>query len=345
MTSPPIRRRGCWLALTVAAVAALLTPSTSSAAADEGQIGIRLAEAPANRAGDPRAAIYIVDHLAPGAEITRAVEVVNRSDIARTIELFPTAAAIRDGSFVPDDATTTGLVSWTSMSPSSVDMAPNSSATVQVSVKIPRDAASGEQYAVAWAAARGTPSGGGVSLTNRVGIRLYVDVGTGGESPSDFTVDTLTAERDASGAPVVTAAVHNSGGRALDMSGSLQLDDGPGRLTAGPFPATVGTTLAPGDDAVVSIPLSASLPDGPWTATLTLRSGAVERSVTATLTFPAAGESTTVPVDRSFWDRYWWALVGAVLLLVVVGAAVWWLLRSRGRQSPPPRTPRPYAEV
>lgn len=335
------------MAVVLSAVAALLLPTTGAgAAADEGQIGIRLVEAPANRSDDPRASVYIVDHLAPGADITRAVEVFNRSDTPRTIELFPTAALIRDGGFVPDPATTTGLVAWTSISPSSVDLAPQSSATVQVSVNVPRDAVVGEQYAVAWAAARGTaPSSGGVTLSNRVGVRLYVDVGSGSEPPSDFTVDSLTAQRDASGAPVVSAQVRNSGGRALDMSGSLQLEDGPGLLTAGPFPATMGTTLAPGDDASVSIPLSASLPDGPWKATLTLRSGTIERSVTATLTFPGVGGSTTVPVDRSFWDRYWWAAVGGVVLLGLAAAAVWWLTRSRRPPARRPRPPRPYAEV
>ena len=46
---------------------------------------------------------------------------------------------------------------------------------------------------------------------------------------------------------MVLATVHNTGGRALDMNGTLQLPAGPGGLSAGPFPANLGVTLAIGD--------------------------------------------------------------------------------------------------
>ena len=57
----------------------------------------------------------------------------------------------------------------------------------------------------------------------------------GGAPLSDFTIDSLTAERAPDGRPMILAMVHNTGQRALDMDGTLQLLDGPGGLSAGPF--------------------------------------------------------------------------------------------------------------
>jgi len=59
----------------------------------------------------------------------------------------------------------------------------------------------------------------------------------------------------------VRASVHNTGGRALDMNGTLQLLAGPGGLSAGPFPATLGTTPAIGDTEPVSIVWTNPWPD------------------------------------------------------------------------------------
>src|SRR5437762_204087 len=79
-------------------------------------------------------------------------------------------------------------------------------------------------------------TGGGITQVSRVGIRLYISVGAGGPPAAAFTIDTLTAQRSADGAPTVVAAVQNTGGRALDMNGSMELRNGPGGLSAGPYP-------------------------------------------------------------------------------------------------------------
>jgi hypothetical protein len=47
----------------------------------------------------------------------------------------------------------------------------------------------------------------------------------------------------------------------------------PGGLSAGPFPADLGTTLAIGAAEPITITLDRQLPDGPWDALVTLRSG------------------------------------------------------------------------
>ena len=91
--------------------------------------------------------------------------------------------------------------------------------------------------------------------------------------------------------------MHNTGGRAIDMTGQLTLRDGPGGQTGGPYPARLGTTLAPGQTEPVLVPIDAVVADGPWTAQLTLKSGLLERRVKAQLTFPAAAGTAAAPVD------------------------------------------------
>ena len=105
-----------------------------------------------------------------------------------------------------------------------------------MTIAVPIDAAPGERYAVVWAETRSTPSEGGITQVNRVGIRIYLAIGAGGPPAADFTIDSLTAIRSADGRPMVVATVHNTGGRALDMSGTLELSAGPGGLSAGSVP-------------------------------------------------------------------------------------------------------------
>ena len=165
---------------------------------------------------------------------------------------------------------------------------------------------------------------------NRVGIRIYLSVGPGGEPASDFVIDSLIAQRIADGTPVVLARVKNTGGRALDMSGSLRLTDGPGALSAGPFPASLGTTLGIGQTAPVTVRLDKQVPDGPWDAKITLRSGLLERSASATIRFPR-GEGTSQPVKpgSSGWLTKALAALVALALLIVV---FWLLVRRRRRE-------------
>ena len=115
------------------------------------------------------------------------------------------------------------------------------------------------------------------------------------------------------------------------MSGSLELLAGPGGLSAGPFAATLGTTLGIGDTEPISFALDDRIPAGPWDARITLRSGLLERSARATITFPTAGAApsvSTTPVRPA-----WLSLIagGLVLLLLVGIAALLVQLRRRPR--------------
>jgi hypothetical protein len=104
------------------------------------------------------------------------------------------------------------------------------------------------------------------------------------EPLSDFKIEKMNGARDRQGRPSITAAVRNLGRRAVDLNGTLDLRDGPGGISAGPFPAAWGVTLSPRGTGTVTVALDPRLPDGPWKAKLTLRSGTVERTGTATVT-------------------------------------------------------------
>lgn len=313
------------LATTIAGTAGGASAASvlSSAPPVGGSIGIRLVEAPADAEDDPRAQVHIVDHLPPGTTIHRQIEVSNTSATPLHATLYPSAATIAGGSFVgAEGRTDNDLSSWTTVSPEAVEVPAGGHASATVTVAVPSDAAPGEQYAVAWAEARSaTADGAGITEVSRVGIRLYLSVGPGGAPAADFSIETLRAVRAADGTPKVLATVHNTGGRALDLAGSLELSDGPGGVRAGPFPAALGTTLGIDAREPVTIDLDRDLPAGPWDATVTLRSGRVERTAHATITFPLVGAGATVdarPSSRSDLPR---TLLGAALALLALGAA------------------------
>lgn len=105
------------------------------------------------------------------------------------------------------------------------------------------------------------------------------------------------------------------------MSGKLWLKEKSGPISAGPFSAQMRTTLAPGDTAPVLVPLDRRLPDGPWKARLTLASGRVERTVTATVTFPRAGTwgSSIIPDFTQWPPMLSWGLGTVPAILAAFG--------------------------
>ena len=318
---------------TASAAPAVLAAPSSSQAPDPGGLGLRLMDVPTAAANDPRARLYIVDHLAPGSVIHRRVEVSNTTSAPVRVAVYPAAASIAAGSFVGAGGhTPNGLSSWTTLSQGVVDLAPGAKAQDTVTVTVPLDAAPGEQYAAVWAEIS-APAGSGVTLVNRVGIRMYLSVGGANAPPSSFTVDSLTAARAADGHPMVAAQVHNTGGRALDMSGTLSLSDGPGSLSAGPFPAQLGGTLAPGQSTVVTIALDQQLPDGPWNAALTLKSGLLEENSQARIQFPAGPGAANPVTLRETIGAYHRVVIGVLGLLasLVIAAVVVIVRRRRAR--------------
>lgn len=327
----------------IALVAGTLFPAAgavgtalTTAETDPTGIGIRLVDAPVATSDNPRASVYIIDHVKPGSTIKRRIEVSNDTGTSTDVAVYPAAAAITKGSFVGLEAETPNeLSTWTTITTPRLRLAHGVKKMVDVTIDVPSDAAPGEQYAVLWAQ---TTSGGSGAITqvSRVGIRIYLSVGPGGEPASAFEIESFTAQRDPSGAPAMTATIHNTGGRALDLSGELTLRDGPGGLSAGPFPVTLGTTLGRGETEPVTVQLDKELPDGPWKAHLEVTSGLLTETAQATLTFPTTGTGPTVPVPDG--PPVWWWIAGAILVLVLIAGVLWFLLRrGRSGQTPPKR--------
>ena len=288
-------RRALTLLAAVGAFVLPALPATADTPPPPG-LGMRLLDAPSERAADPRARVYIVDRVHPGAVFVRHIEVSDGDATAMDLQLYPAAASLHDGGFDVANRGDPGLVpQWVTVSPSTVHLEAGGRQQVTVTVRVPADAPAGEVYGAVMA--ERPPQGSGpVGVALRTGIRIYLSVGQGAEPASDFSVDTLTASRDKTGRPVVLAKVHNTGGRALDMSGTLRLSKGPGGLSAGPYDATLGTTLGIGQTGPVSVVLDKALPAGPWLATLELRSGLLRRKVEATITFPTQPLATSPPV-------------------------------------------------
>jgi hypothetical protein len=297
-------------------------------------LGIRLAEAPASRRNDPRAQVYVIDHVAGGTKFSRKLEVQNDTEAPANPKVYVAPASIKDGEFNPGAEGDDGEIPrWSSLSVSTLSLGPGQASTLELTIDVPKDAKDGEYYGAVFAEV--AAERGQINQVNRVGVRIYLSVGSGTEPRSDFSVSTLAAERAKNGTPSVVASVTNTGGRALDMTGELRLAHGPAGLSAGPFPAELGTTLGIGDTEPVRVELDKDLPNGPWDATLVMRSGTIERTVTATITFPDAGEKALV-YDAHAEHKSLAALIAAIVLvtvLLILGSVVFrGRLRLRRRQ-------------
>ncbi|WP_240196888.1 hypothetical protein [Nonomuraea lactucae] len=333
----PVALLAILLPLLHGTVAAGVAPAARDKdAAGQGAIGIRLAEIPASRVDDPRAHRFIVDHVNPGTTITRRFEVVSSSKRPVRAELYPGAASIGKGSFTFAPAGVSNeLSSWITLDRAELDLEPHGQATVKATIAVPESASRGERYAVIWAQVSSPGPGpeGNVALVNRVGIRTYLDVGPGGEPPSDFRIGEIVPQRTADGQPKIVAAITNTGRRALDLDGQVSLSEGPSSLSAGPFRIDSGTTLAPGDQGQVVAVLGQDLPGGPWKFRLTLHSGQVERSATGTLTFPARPGVLGVPASLDSPLGLGLAFAALIAVAAVVILLLVRRVRARRRRS------------
>lgn len=286
-----IRRLLLAAALLGFAVPALAqTTSTTAPAGNDPGIGIRLTEAPQNRADDPRARRYIVDHVNAGTSFSRGIEVSNGTDRDVTVVLYAAAATLNNGEFVPASGRTGNELSgWIRMEPETLTIPKGGRAAARVTITVPGDATPGERYAVALVELPPAPGAGLVGLASRVGIRVYLSVGPGSEPATDFDLETFEPINE-DGRPGVSIHSCNTGGRALDLGGSLTLKNGPAGISAGPFDSTQPATIMPGVCEDLKILLDPALPRGPWDATAKLRSGTKEKTSEAKITFPEPGQ-------------------------------------------------------
>ena len=266
--------------------------------------------------------MYIVDHLKPGSTITRRVEVLNQTDKDWEFEIYPGAASLENDEFVVGkEHEGNELTSWTKVSVDKVTLQPGTTAEIEATIAVPEKASKGERYGVIWAETRVAPDkSGNIGSVRRAGIRIYLNVGPGGEPVSNFDISEITSTRGADGVPVISAVVANTGERALDLSGTLNLTDGPGSMRAGPYHLTTATTLAPGASGIVMAALDAKLPDGGWKLDLELASGTVKHRLERAVTLPPPGISLVADGPR--WPWSWIGLAGGGALLAAFTGAV-----------------------
>jgi hypothetical protein len=304
--------------LSPAASAATQARLAASPGAQE-EFGVRLADVPASEADNPRAYRYIIAYLPTGTVIHRRILVMNDESRAARLSVYPDAAHIADGLFIGDTgATRNELTTWISVQHQAVTLAPGASATDMVTVNVPRGATRGEHYGVIWVQQTAKPSKhGGFGLTeiSRVGVRVYLTVGRGGTPPTSFDIDSITGYRLLSGQPVITAHVTNTGGRAIDLNGSVRLTNGPGDTSSGAFPAQKTVTLAPTQSWNLTFAMPKSLPSGSWRATVSLASGMTTATGTAAVRF-----APVVPAQAGQSPMKWiWLALGGLALVLVLG--------------------------
>lgn len=316
-----------------AALITLAAAPLANASPAAGRLGIQLVDAPISARADPRAHLYIVDQLAPGAMITRHVRVTNFSSDKSAVAIYPAGASIRDGQFrFADDRTGDELTSWIGMGASTATLQPEGHIDIAFRIAVPRDAVGGERYAVIWAERASPPIVNGAREINRVGVRIYLDV-SGAKRRTDFAITSLSAERDPGGVPRLVAQVRNIGDRAVDVSGTVALTAGPGGTSAGPIPTAKPVTIAPGETQPVTTDFDPQLVAGPWQAAVSLASGLVHHAASATVTFPTSGARTvstpaSSPGPAHWW---WWLLIAAAVAATTIGRAI--ALRRRHRST------------
>jgi hypothetical protein len=315
----------------VASAATLSSPS--AAAGPPGSFGVRLVDVPVSEVGNPRALRYIIDYLPTGAIIHRRILIQNDESRTARFTVYADAAAINGGQLVGyAGATRSELTDWISVQHPTVTLAAGASVMDLITIGVPPGATRGEHYGVIWvqqtAKARARDGESGVTEVSRVGVRLYVAVGRGGAPPSSFDITSVTGHLTDAGRPVIVAHVNNTGGRAIDLSGSARLTDGPGGTSSGLFPAQRIVTLAPGQSWNMTFAVPKSLPDGSWRVTVNLASGLTKATATAAIQLTA---NVAAQAAASATPWIWLALGGLVVLVVAMG---WYARQHRRRQAP-----------
>jgi hypothetical protein len=322
---------GCLIYVSPVASAAPLAHH-SAGPGSRGDFGVRLVDVPVSEADNPRALTYIIDDLPTGTVIHRRILIVNQEPRTAHFSVYADAAHITGGLFAGySGATRNELTTWISVQHRNVTLASGASVMDRITIKVPTGATRGEHYGVIWVqqAARGhTSTGFGVTEVSRVGVRVYLAVGRGGVLPTSFDITSITGRWSLSGQPLIVAHVNNTGGRAVDLHGTVTLADGPGNTRAGPFRAEQIVTLAPGQSWNVTFAVPKSLPNGSWLAKVTLVSGLTKATGTAAIRI---GPIVAAQAGLSAMQWIWLALGGLAVVLAVV---MWqYALRHRRRQA------------
>jgi hypothetical protein len=264
----------------LAALVAALLGTLAFAASALGSLGATLALLPADQNGS-----WITVEADPGDAVAGRAVVRNLTDRAQTAVLTAVdATTTGDGTFTlaGDDEPRAGVGRWTSVDAARVVLAPGEQRVVRYRVRVPADAEPGDYAGGLVARAEGAASredAGGVTVTvvERVGLRVYVDVA--GERDGTLSVEDVDAGtaggslvKDALGLPSALEARftvrHDGNVRYDDLRGAVELRRGDAVVETREL--ALGTLL-PGAERPVSVRLP--LPGfsaGDWTLRVTL---------------------------------------------------------------------------
>ena len=306
-------------AVAATALTAISTPQT---------FGIRLVGVLPSEQGS------ITAFLHPGMTIRRRLKIENHESRTATFTVYPAAAHLSHGKFLTDPgAARSELTTWIRVAKPAVRLRPGKSTTDLITIKVPHIATIGEHYGVIWVqqaeqAHRGKKVH--VAEVTRVGMSMFLTIGRGGVPPTKFVIGIIRGH-DSTNRTWLTALVRNTGQRAVELSGSVSLTDGPGGTTAGPFRELQVVVLAPGQIAPVLFVPPRGLPAGQWLAKIKLVSGFTTETASAPVKLgngSAAGAISSRAIE----------IAGVIVGLVLVGCL---LAALRLRQNRRPRALRP----
>jgi hypothetical protein len=270
-------------ALLAAALAVgLLAPGELARAAENGEFSLRPVRPESASARDRS---YVVRTVAPGTGFDDRLEARNLTDQPLDLVVEPVDAAITpDGSFAP--GTTTAVEGgWLRVTPGQVRVPARGSARVALRVDVPADAAPGDHVAAVVVRKAAAPSGSGVQVVNRVGVRVYLTVPAPAGGPAPRRAFELRALRW-TGDRNFEADVANVGDLLVEPVGKLT-------IARGDFTTSVDVpvlgTVPPGAVTTLPVRTQGRLDRGTYEATLRLRlvQGGEEQEQRVTFTVSA----------------------------------------------------------
>lgn len=306
--------RRALVAVLVTAAGVLPGPSH---AAESGEFSLRPVR-PATAEARDRS--YVVRTVRPGTVLTDRLEAVNLT--AGPLDL--TVAAV-DATVGPDGTFTPGTErraegAWIEVTPAQVRVPARGTAPVDLRIRVPADAAPGDHIATVVAQKAGAPSGGGVQLVQRVGVRVYLTVERpeGGVGARSFEFRALRWV-GAPSARTFEAEVANTGALLVEPLGTLTLSRGD--LGTDADVPVLGAVPA-GESRRLRFTVPGELEPGRYEARLRLRDvqggPEQEQRVSFTVGGRAAADDDGFPVAAA-----------AVAVLALLGAVAFLLLLRR----------------
>ena len=262
----------------------------------------------------------MVRTVRPGTEFTDRLEAVNLTDGALDLDVAAVDATVAaDGSFAPGTQRR-AEGAWIEVTPARVRVPARATAPVQIRVRVPADAAPGDHIATVVARKSERPSGSGVQVEQRVGVRVYLTVertggGVGGRA---FELRSLRWV----GAPTARtfeAEVANTGELLVEPLGTLTLARGDLRTDVD---LPVLGTVPVGEARMLRFTTPGELEPGPYEARLRLRdvNGGPEHE--QRVSFTVGKTNAVVPAGDSDGFPIVWGVLALLALLAVVALLV-----------------------